>query len=211
MLHTRKFQLTLRRLAREYELDAFHFIGLKDGDVVDSVCVTCIPTDSGDVQNAWDIHLLKAAVDVLEEQGHLSVAEHLQLFINLPAARYTKDWWKDVYTAWGVKGIIALAYATVAPLVEVKAILEIAGDPGTGKSTLADFIERLEFKTEIDLPIVDFGDKVKMVFASKGVDRQSKLICQLYLSHEYLSSEKREAARKLDAMTALSLSNYRIA
>ena len=69
---------------------------------------------------------------------------------NPKRADYVDDWWQDVYTAWGVKGIAALAYFTSSLMTtEIRneqtsfTFLEMVGDAGTGKSTLIEFLWRL--------------------------------------------------------------------
>lgn len=63
---------------------------------------------------------------------------------------YIGDWWQDIYTAWGVKGIAALGYFTASLMTtQIRdkqtsfTFLEIVGEAGTGKSTLIEFLWKL--------------------------------------------------------------------
>lgn len=63
---------------------------------------------------------------------------------------YTDDWFHDFYNAWGHRGIVALAFFTLSLFSEQVrtfnkslAFLELVGDPGTGKTTLIEFLWKL--------------------------------------------------------------------
>lgn len=69
---------------------------------------------------------------------------------NFDLTQYQDDWVDDLYAAWGVKGIAALAYWTISLITtQIRrkqtsfTFLEIVGDAGTGKSTLIEFLWRL--------------------------------------------------------------------
>lgn len=78
----------------------------------------------------------------------LSHSPHLQL--NDDDASYNPTWLNDLWLAFGAKGFIALAFWVGAFFAEQIRdrhksfpFLEIVGEPGTGKSTLIDFLWRL--------------------------------------------------------------------
>lgn len=79
-----------------------------------------------------------------------SAYHSVEIHANRNLAEYQEDWLQDFSTAWGSKGIIALAAFTLSLLAEqVRELnksltfLELVGDPGTGKTTLIEFIWRL--------------------------------------------------------------------
>lgn len=70
--------------------------------------------------------------------------------INPEPGEFTTGWIDDVWTAFGVHGYVALAFwlgslfaEQVRDKYESYPFLEIVGEPGTGKSTLIDFLWRL--------------------------------------------------------------------
>ena len=69
---------------------------------------------------------------------------------NANLAEYREDWFYDLYQAWGATGIIGLAFFTlslfseqVRQLNKSLTFLELVGDPGTGKTTLIEFLWKL--------------------------------------------------------------------
>lgn len=69
---------------------------------------------------------------------------------NFKLAECRTDWYDDLFTAWGYKGIAALAYFTASLITQQVRrrqtsfmFLEVVGDAGTGKSTLIEFLWRL--------------------------------------------------------------------
>ena len=87
------------------------------------------------------------------EIGRLSIKSLLQsmkLQINTAHENYTDTWFAHLWTAFGVKGIVALAFWLGSLFVEqIRAIdksfpfLELIGEAGSGKSTLIEFLWKL--------------------------------------------------------------------
>lgn len=85
--------------------------------------------------------------------GRLNVKSLLQsmsLNINTRAAEYTDAWYEHLWTAFGVKGVIALAFWLGSLFAEqIRAtdksfpFLELIGEAGSGKSTLIEFLWKL--------------------------------------------------------------------
>ncbi|MDC9821021.1 toprim domain-containing protein [Pectobacterium polonicum] len=72
------------------------------------------------------------------------------LEINADLSQFKTDWVQDIWTAFGAKGYIALAFwlgSLFAEQIRQQCrsfpFLEIVGEPGTGKSTLIDFLWKL--------------------------------------------------------------------
>jgi hypothetical protein len=87
-----------------------------------------------------------------------SAYHNVDLQVNLNLAEYTKtDWINDVYCAWGINGVIATAFFTmslfsqqVMTFNKSLTFLELVGDPGTGKSTLLEFLWRLFGRSDFE-------------------------------------------------------------
>lgn len=87
------------------------------------------------------------------EIGRLNIKSLLQsmrLQVNTTAADYTDAWFAHLWTAFGVKGVIALAFWLGSLFAEqVRAtdksfpFLELIGEAGSGKSTLIEFLWKL--------------------------------------------------------------------
>lgn len=87
------------------------------------------------------------------EIGRLSVKSLLQsmrLNINTRREDYTDEWYAHLWTAFGVKGVIALAFWLGSLFAEqIRAtdksfpFLELIGEAGSGKSTLIEFLWKL--------------------------------------------------------------------
>lgn len=72
------------------------------------------------------------------------------LKINICQDELTTEWLDDIWTAFGEKGYVALAFwlgsffaEQLRQKMESYPFLEVVGEPGTGKSTLIDFLWRL--------------------------------------------------------------------
>ncbi len=98
--------------------------------------------------------IIKNSEDYIKLNNKLRVKSsyhNVLLNVNFNLEQHTRvDWIHDVYTAWGVKGVIATAYFTmslfgqqVMALNKSLLFLELVGDAGTGKSTLLEFLWRL--------------------------------------------------------------------
>lgn len=79
-----------------------------------------------------------------------SLQRSVNLQINTDREAYTRDWQRHLWTAFGPKGFIALAFWFGSLFAEqVRAdqqsfpFLEIVGEPGSGKSTLLQFLWKL--------------------------------------------------------------------
>lgn len=87
------------------------------------------------------------------EIGRLNIKSLLQsmhLQVNTSAADYTDDWYGHLWTAFGVKGVVALAFWLGSLFAEqIRAtdksfpFLELIGEAGSGKSTLIEFLWKL--------------------------------------------------------------------
>lgn len=79
-----------------------------------------------------------------------SLLQSLKLDINARREDYTDKWFGDLYTAFGVKGIVALAFwlgSLFAEQIRQRdksyPFLEAVGEAGAGKTTLLEFLWRL--------------------------------------------------------------------
>lgn len=87
----------------------------------------------------------------LDKKTRVKSAYHgLMLDVNYDLRDHNNEWIYDLYTAWGSKGIVALAFWTLSLFAQQirernKSLpfLELVGDPGTGKSTLIEFLWKL--------------------------------------------------------------------
>lgn len=115
-----------------------------------------------DKHNAWiypnfAIHkgrvIAKNTEDYIEINASTRVksAYHsVDINANTVMTDYTDDWFHDFYAAWGHRGIVALAFFTLSLFSEQVrtfnkslTFLELVGDPGTGKTTLIEFLWKL--------------------------------------------------------------------
>lgn len=78
----------------------------------------------------------------------LSLSPHLS--INADFSQFEISWLDDIWTAFGTKGYVALAFwlgslfaEQVRDRMKSWPILEISGEPGTGKTTLLEFLWKL--------------------------------------------------------------------
>ncbi|MCC6478055.1 MAG: toprim domain-containing protein [Sphingomonadaceae bacterium] len=67
------------------------------------------------------------------------------------------DWIEDLWTAWGPEGLVSLAFFTMSLFaVQIRkrqasiGFLEITGEPGSGKTTLIEFLWKLFGRTEYE-------------------------------------------------------------
>ena len=79
-----------------------------------------------------------------------SAYHNVEITVNHNAGDYDPSWLNNIHTAWGSKGITALAFWVGSLFVnQIRAkdktfpFLELVGDPGTGKSTLIEFLWKL--------------------------------------------------------------------
>ncbi len=79
-----------------------------------------------------------------------SAYHNVSIDINPKFNEYNDTWFNDLYVAWGAKGVLALAFWTlslfaqqVRDLNKSLFFMELVGDPGTGKTTLIEFLWRL--------------------------------------------------------------------
>lgn len=86
----------------------------------------------------------------LGDESIKSAHHYLQITPNFDTNDYRDDWISDLETAWGHNGIILLAYFTASLLTaQIRQkqkdfmFLELVGEPGTGKSTLLEFMWKL--------------------------------------------------------------------
>lgn len=86
----------------------------------------------------------------LGDESIKSAYHDLQITPNFDPSAYRDDWITDLETAWGHNGIILLAYFTASLLTaQIRQkqkdfmFLELVGEPGTGKSTLLEFMWKL--------------------------------------------------------------------
>ncbi|WP_432786927.1 hypothetical protein AAEX37_00992 [Oligella sp. MSHR50489EDL] len=79
-----------------------------------------------------------------------SLSKSLTLSINVDASSYKQDWFNHLWTAFGERGVVALTFFFGSLFAEqIRAeqksfpFLEIIGDPGTGKTTIIEFLWKL--------------------------------------------------------------------
>jgi len=79
-----------------------------------------------------------------------TLSQSAQLTVNGEREKFTRRWVGNLVGAYGAKGVVALAFWTGALFAEqIRArhksfpFLEIVGEPGTGKSTLIEFLWKL--------------------------------------------------------------------
>ncbi|ALN92530.1 toprim domain-containing protein [Lysobacter gummosus] len=83
-----------------------------------------------------------------------SLNESMGLALNLKREEYRSDWLNMIWACYGVKGMVSLAFwfgTLFAEQIRAKQqslpFLEMSGEPGTGKSTLIDFLWKLVGRT----------------------------------------------------------------
>lgn len=76
MLDIRTFLPKLNELAKEHGLSSFHFIGLRDGDSVDTASIT-LASSNPEVQEVLNDHFLEQAQEVLNESGNELIADQI--------------------------------------------------------------------------------------------------------------------------------------
>lgn len=91
----------------------------------------------------------ESCFDLGKRSVKLATTERL-LAIDYDADRIGFDWVHDVWTAWGPRGIVTLAFFTLSIFAQQVrdrqkslGFLEITGPPGSGKSTLIEFCWKL--------------------------------------------------------------------
>lgn len=107
-----------------------------------------------------------------------SAYHNIEIEPNRERQDYDPTWIEDLYTAWGVKGVIALAYFTISLFaVQIRnrqkalVFLEMVGEAGTGKSTIIEFLWRLLGRSYEGLDPSASGE----VFISRSLAQVSNL------------------------------------
>lgn len=79
------------------------------------------------------------------------------LDINYAQDKLSFDWIDDLYTAWGPRGLVVLAFFTMSLFaVQIRkkhsslGFLEVTGEPGAGKTTLIEFLWKLMGRGEYE-------------------------------------------------------------